>query len=123
MIIGTLRHNLLYETLENFLQRITIDTKNEPTLVNCSQLQAGTALQQHTLEQTLINDNWYLAFVKSVAISDESLFYLKYNPKAISDESFETLNCSSKKKRSCFLSWCSSNVIEICSKSSYSLVE
>ena len=27
-------------------------------------MQAGTTLQQHALEQTLIGDNWYLVFVK-----------------------------------------------------------
>ena len=57
MIICALRYILLRETLKNFLEGITPDAKNEPTLVNCSQLQAGTTLQQHALEQTLINDN------------------------------------------------------------------
>ena len=64
MIIDALRHIVPYETLGNFVQRGTSDNKNEPTLVNCSQLQAGTTLQQRALEQILNDDNWYLVFVK-----------------------------------------------------------
>ena len=40
------------------------DAKNEPTLVNSSKLQAGTTLQYYPLEQTLIDDDLYLVFVK-----------------------------------------------------------
>ena len=53
MIIDAMRLILLYQTLENFLEGITPDTKNEPTLVNCFQLQANTTLHQHALEKTM----------------------------------------------------------------------
>ena len=67
IIIRALRHILQYETYDNFKQRRipkTTDNKNEPTLVNCSQLQAGATLKQLALKQTLISNNWCLVFVK-----------------------------------------------------------
>ena len=42
------------------------DAKNAPTLVNYSQLQAGTIQQQHALDQTLIDSKYYLVFVKGI---------------------------------------------------------
>ena len=49
---------------ENSIQDFTSNAKNEQTLVNWSQLHAGTTLQQYALEQALTDHNWYLAFVK-----------------------------------------------------------
>ena len=68
------------------MQRITSDTKSEPTLVDCSQLQAGTMLQQHALEQTPIDKNGNLVFVKVELVQ------------TISNESFEIVECSSEKQ-------------------------